>query len=189
MEGVLAAPTINYHYYPAFMEYPGSTSLDLSTAIGLILDISRGFAQQGFHKIYFLNTGISTLRALEEAENQLKRENINIDYLNLLEFSEQPEIKKLETQKRGTHADEIETSMLLYMAPAVVRMEKAQKDDHEEKPGGLTRNPEAETGIYSPTGAWGDPTLASKEKGEIISNALLKYLIIKITQFAQLDTK
>ena len=29
---VVVAPTVNYHYYPAFVEYPGSTTLRLETA-------------------------------------------------------------------------------------------------------------------------------------------------------------
>jgi hypothetical protein len=29
---VVVAPTLTYHYYPAFVEYPGSTTLSLSTA-------------------------------------------------------------------------------------------------------------------------------------------------------------
>src|SRR5436190_13148290 len=29
---VVIAPTINYHFYPAFVEYPGSTSLRMETA-------------------------------------------------------------------------------------------------------------------------------------------------------------
>ncbi len=29
---VVIAPTVNYHFYPAFLEYPGSTSLRLETA-------------------------------------------------------------------------------------------------------------------------------------------------------------
>src|SRR5687767_15994482 len=29
---VVVAPTVNYHFYPAFLEYPGSTSLRLETA-------------------------------------------------------------------------------------------------------------------------------------------------------------
>src|SRR4249919_668221 len=29
---VVVAPTLTYHFYPAFLEYPGSTSLSLATA-------------------------------------------------------------------------------------------------------------------------------------------------------------
>lgn len=38
---VVIAPMINYHFYPSFLEYPGSTSLRLSTARDLVIDICR----------------------------------------------------------------------------------------------------------------------------------------------------
>src|SRR5450432_3995462 len=38
---VVIAPTVNYHYFPAFLEYAGSTSLRLETARDLIVDICR----------------------------------------------------------------------------------------------------------------------------------------------------
>src|SRR5580704_13502752 len=38
-ENVVVAPTVNYSYYPAFLEYPGSTSLGMDTARAMITDI------------------------------------------------------------------------------------------------------------------------------------------------------
>src|SRR6202521_3212847 len=32
LANVVVAPTVNYHFYPAFLEYPGSTSLRMETA-------------------------------------------------------------------------------------------------------------------------------------------------------------
>ena len=42
---VVVAPTVNYSFYPAFLEYPGSTSLRLETARDLIVDICRSLAR------------------------------------------------------------------------------------------------------------------------------------------------
>lgn len=44
---VVMAPMINYHFYPSFLEYPGSTSLRLSTARDLVVDICRSLAHYG----------------------------------------------------------------------------------------------------------------------------------------------
>src|SRR5579871_5505949 len=41
---VVVAPTVNYHFYPAFVEYPGSTTLSEETARDLIADICRSLA-------------------------------------------------------------------------------------------------------------------------------------------------
>jgi creatinine amidohydrolase len=70
---VVVAPTIPYHYYPAFFEYPGSTSLQVSTARDLVVDICRSLARYGPKRFYVLNTGVSTLRALRPAADTLQR--------------------------------------------------------------------------------------------------------------------
>src|SRR5450755_3385749 len=61
---VVVAPTVNYHFYPAFIEYPGSTTLRIETARDLLVDICRSLARYGPRRFYALNTGVSTIRAL-----------------------------------------------------------------------------------------------------------------------------
>src|SRR5205807_10536836 len=41
---VVVVPTLNYSYYPAFLEYPGSTSLRLETARDVVVDVCRSLA-------------------------------------------------------------------------------------------------------------------------------------------------
>src|ERR1700751_4475082 len=53
---VVVAPTVNYHYYPSFVEYPGSTTLRLETARDLLVDICCSLARFGPRKFYALNT-------------------------------------------------------------------------------------------------------------------------------------
>lgn len=166
---VVIAPTVNYHFYPAFIEYPGSTSLRLETARDLIIDICRGLSRFGPRRFYILNTGISTLRALKPAADLLASEGIVMHYTDLLKSIGEVE-KRISKQEGGTHADEIETSMMLYIAPETVDMKKAVKDYHPSK-GRLTRDPNNKEGTYSATGIWGDATLATKEKGRQIMEA------------------
>lgn len=183
-EKAIAAPTITYSYYPAFTEYPGSITLDMQTATQMITETCRVLAKQGFKKFYIINIGISTIKPLKIAQQELKREKILMEFSNSTVIDQQPEIVNLIQQKRGTHADEIETSMMLYIAPNVVNMQKAVRDDHPELiPGGLTRNSKNKEGVYSPSGVWGDPTLATKEKGKIITQVTINYLVNQIKQF------
>lgn len=173
---VVMLPTIPYGYYPAFVEYPGSIHVNKETFRDTLEDICHSVARHGTRKIYFLNTGISTLWALEPARGRLADAGIVIEYTDLTTATAAVE-KRLQQQPAGTHADELETSMLLYMAPAVVRMERARRDIGPERgPGPLTRNPAATQGVYSATGAWGDPTLATREKGRILTEALVTHI-------------
>jgi creatinine amidohydrolase len=123
-------------------------------------------------RFYILNTGISTLRALKPAAELLAADGILMQYTDLQKLTGAVE-KQLSKQEGGTHADEIETSMMLYIAPRSVDMKKAVKDYHPSKGRGLTRDPNNQEGTYSATGIWGDPTLATREKGKKIMEALV----------------
>jgi len=140
---VVVLPTLQYGHYPAFLEYPGSISLEAETFEHVVIDICRSMNGYGLRKFYILNTGISTLRPLQATAEE-------------------------------------ETSMMLYIAPESVDMSKAVKD-FDPRPGrkGLTRNPEGQ-GSYSPTGIWGDPTLATREKGQIIVDIIAKEIVKQV---------
>ena len=172
---VVIAPTINYSYYPAFLEYPGSTSLKRETARDMIVEICRSLAAYGPRRFYVLNTGISTIGPLSDAVKALASEGVTLRYFDWAETD--GVVKKVQQEAGGTHADEIETSMMLYIAPKTVRMSRAAKDLSSHGRGPLTRNPKATEGTYSPTGAWGDPTLATKEKGQILVEATVKAIL------------
>ena len=180
-QNVVVAPTINYSFYPAFLEYPGSTSLGRDTARSMITDIVQSLAHYGPRRFYILNTGISTLKPLALAAAELAYDGIILRYTDLTR--DDPVEKKLR-QSGGTHADEIETSMMLYIAPETVRMQKAARDLSPNQPGGLTRDPHGK-GMYSPTGAWGDPTLATREKGQAVVESLVKTILKDIDDLRQ----
>jgi creatinine amidohydrolase len=176
---VAILPTLEYGYYPSFLEYPGSVSLGAETFKNTIMDICRSMNGYGIRKFYVLNTGISTIPPLREAAAELQKNGIAMRYLDLRETDKKlpPDLLK---QAGGTHADEGETSMMLFIAPERVDMTKAVKD-YDARPNrkGLTRNPEG-TGVFSPTGIWGDPTLATREKGRIIVETTVGEIVKQI---------
>ncbi len=175
---VIIAPTINYHFYPAFVEYPGSTHLRFETARDLVLDIVRGLAAFGPRRFYILNTGVSTARPLAAAQAILRAEGILLDFTDVLATGREAEAS-VRQQQRGTHADELETSMMLYMDPARVDMSKAVRDDSPQGTGGLSRV-RGNGRTYSPSGTWGDATLATREKGRIVVEAYVTEILAAI---------
>ena len=174
---VIVAPTLNYHYYPAFVDYPGSTTLRLETARDMAVDICRSLARFGPRRFYALNTGVSTVRALTPAVEILAAEGILLRFTNISTIVEDVE-KKVQQQEGGTHADELETSMMLYIDPQSVDMKKAVKDYHPgESP--LSRVPDPRR-TYSASGTYGDATLATREKGRVIVEAMVERLLQEI---------
>ncbi len=185
MEAVpVALPTLEYGFYPSFLEYPGSVSIREETFKNTILDICGSISRYGPNKFYVLNTGISTIRPLEQARKELEAQGKILRYLDLRVVDKKLPVGLLK-QAGGSHADEAETSMMLYIAPEKVEMSKAVKD-YDPRPGrrGLTRDPKGE-GAYSPSGIWGDPTLATKEKGKTIVEATLTEIIRQIREMMQ----
>lgn len=169
---VVVAPTIGAHFYPAFHEYPGSISLRLETARDLIVDVASSLAAFGPRRFYVLNTGVSTVKALKPAARILRERGLLMTYTDLKAVARRVPDDLLE-QEGGSHADEHETSMMLVIAPDRVDMARAVKDyDPRPLPGMTRKGPDAgET--YSPTGIFGDPTLATRAKGDVIVAAML----------------
>jgi len=169
---VALLPTLTYGFYPAFLEYPGSVSLAAETQRDVVVQICRSIARYGPRRFYVLNTGVSTARPLAAAAERLAAEGILMAFTDISKAGKAAE-DAVRQQKHGTHADEIETSMVLYMRPGAVRMDKAVADGGVPAPGPLRRSPAAKDGLISPSGVFGDPTLASWQKGERIAEGVL----------------
>jgi creatinine amidohydrolase len=169
---VVVAPTLTYHFYPAFLEYPGSTSLTLATARDMTAQVVRTLSAYGPRRFYVLNTGVSTVRALDPAAALVAADGVLLRYTNLSARLDRA-AQGYREQEGGTHADEIETSMMLYIDPSVVDMTKAVKDYRPSANGARLTRQRGGAGAYSPSGIWGDPTRATKEKGRIFVEALV----------------
>jgi len=169
---VVVAPPLAYHFYPAFVEYPGSTSLTLDTARTLSVETVISLARFGPRRFYVLNTGVSTTRALEPAARLLASQGILLSYTDLAGHLDRVSTS-IRQEEGGTHADEIETSMMLYIDPASVDMRRAVREYAASSgPLQLTRR-RGSPGTYSESGVWGDPTLATREKGRTVVEGLV----------------
>ena len=174
---VVIAPTVGYHHYPAFAEYPGSVSLRLETARDLLIDICTSLVVFGPRRFYVLNTGVSTVQALAPAAEALAARGVLLRYTDIHAVGRNA-VEGVREQEGGTHADEIETSIMLYVAPNAVDMGKAARDYHAGR-GRLTRTLGAQ-GIFSPTGIYGDATLASRTKGQAVTEAMVAGILADI---------
>ncbi len=171
---VTILPLLAYGYYPAFTEYPGSVSLCKKTFEETVIQIFRSLHSHGAKKFYVLNTGISTNWCLEPVRQYLLTENVVMDYSDFTSMLKDLE-QSISEQPFGSHADEIETSKMLLMHPDKVQQDKAVPELKPRLgPGPFTRDSRASRGIISSSGSWGDPTLATRAKGEIIVTALIE---------------
>ena len=174
---VVVAPLVNASYYPAFVEYPGSISLSADTARALIVDTCRSFLSFGLRRFYVVNTGLSTLGPLRQAVEELGADAA-LDYLDL-DDALQALPDALLQQAYGSHADELETSLMLHIAPQVVDMSLAV-DDGAEGDGRLSRH--RGHGTWSESGVFGQATLASADKGRTIARVLVSRALAQTRQ-------
>jgi creatinine amidohydrolase len=175
---VVVAPTVPYYFYPAFIDYPGSVSLGLETSTALIVDICSSLADFGPKRFYVINTGISTLKALGPAAEKLAIRGLKLSYTDY-EQTMASVVREISQQEGGSHADEIETSLMLQIAPHTVDMKKAVKDFDKSGKGRLSRTRAAGL-TYSPTGIWGDASLATVEKGARVVQSLVSGVLSDI---------
>lgn len=173
---VVVWPTVAYGHYPAFIDYPGSCNLSSATFRTMITELLGNIRRAGASRVAILNTGISTIRPLEQVVacvrgfDELRLVNVYAgkNYLSVAAECEQ--------QARGGHADESETSIILAIAPDKVDMARAERWDEREIKGRFSRT-EPQDANYSPSGVYGDPTLASVEKGHKLLNAMLQDIL------------
>ncbi|MCC7529912.1 MAG: creatininase family protein [Candidatus Melainabacteria bacterium] len=151
----MVLPTISASFYPSFCEHPGSISLTLATSAALISKTCAGLAAFGRRKIYVFNTGVSTLKVLAKVKEALALQNPQVKF-SYTDFKKAGETAAagLSTQSAGGHADAVETSIMLHLAPDVVTMANAAADFPGDKPGPLTRNPDVSNNsatVYLPS--------------------------------------
>jgi creatinine amidohydrolase len=176
-------PTVNYGYYPAFAEYAGSSGLSAPVFEATIHEIAADIIGFGCRAVLVLDTGISTRAPVDRALARLATG----DALHL-EIHQGPNYRRaaaeLAEQGHGSHADELETSLMLALAPDWVDMTRAEAspDAKYELPGPLTPS-DASSPNYSRSGSYGDPTLATRAKGEVLLAAMLDDLVEQASAF------
>lgn len=183
---LLVWPTLNYGFYPAFTDYPGSISLSRDTFVAVVSEVLQGIVDAGATRIAILNTGISTIRPIDAAVATLPPDP-SIKQIDVYSGPRYAEAERaLVEQSWGGHADESETSIMLAIAPDAVNMAHAEPAVKQIESGRLNRtNPRDPS--YSPSGVNGDPTRATVAKGGQLMQAILADILAAIDADAVTD--
>lgn len=188
---VLLLPTLNYAYFPAFVDWPGSVSIEAETFKRFVADIIRSYARHGARKFLLLDGGVSTHFPLTILSYDLHNElGIEVAVTDIRGLGAET-ARAVCASPKGGHADESETSCLLHLRPELVKMGSAL----EEYPASpyQTTGP---TGVHKITlktrmggssGINGDPTRADAEKGRRILEAMTQDIVDFVASFARSD--
>jgi creatinine amidohydrolase len=182
---VIIAPTVSYGYYPAFVKYPGSTTTYWNTSRDMILEIIRTLAGFGPKRYYIINIGVSTTPTLASAAAILKDEGIILYYSDYSRPNYDNTDAAIRSPGYSGHADEMETSHVLFYRSDLVNMSKAVNDSSvKDKRGPMTPVP-LEGGTYNPSGINGYALLAAKQKGALYARAFANELLKDIDSVAR----
>lgn len=191
---VLVAPPVLHGWFPAFREYPGTEIADPAVFQNYLFEIAKSLVKHGAQRIVLLNMGVFKATGLpmaivaREIRVQLGVPSLLINWGDL----ETEEAAAIQEQKGGGHGDEIETSINLYLQPELVHMDRAVTDYWDSlpfkkyvgyRPGLFARNPGDPA--YSETGHYGDPTLATAEKGKKVLDIMTKNWLHALEKFGK----
>jgi creatinine amidohydrolase len=184
---VLVAPPLWWGTSPHHLAYPGTISLRMETMSAVLVDICASLAKHGFYRILFLNghggnVGVLTATALRISE-EVGITPAVASYWGLIRDT----LRSLGESANGGmgHACEMETSMQLHFRAERVALDQARLD----MPRQLTsfscvdfRDPGPVMIPWdfmrdSKTGAMGDPTKASGDKGGKIIDAAVDRVV------------
>lgn len=182
---VIITPVVNYGFYPFFLKYPGSTSTNFRTATDMVVQIVRSLAAYGPKRFYIINVGVSTTPTLETAAKTLAEEGILLYYSRYDRPAFDNAEAAIRTKEYGGHANEMETSHILYLRGDLTDMSKAVNDSSmKDKTGNMAPVP-VEGGNINTSGIIGYAKLATKQKGEKGLKAFANALINEIDSITQ----
>jgi creatinine amidohydrolase len=186
---VVITHPVAYGVSPHHMVFPGTVTLRIETFISVIRDICVSLSKHGFKKIVIFNghggNDSALMVALQELKEQVDSEIYLINWWDLAI----DEIKKT-AEPPFYHACDTETSVAYALGQRVDR-EKLKGEVRKSKPsfvkhdflaGGPTvYAANVPMTVLTSTGSVGDPSKATKEKGEKILSAIVE----RASQFVQ----
>lgn len=180
--GVLVAPTVSYGYSPHHMNFKGSVTLTFQTLVNVLKEICTSLIHHGFNKIVVMNAHGGNTNPIKQALKEIQDETGKRVYSVMVYPMPDgfgAEGTSVIEQEGGGHACELETSVGLYLGHRVL-MDRAEKwipeytsiDPKYRRKVSAAYMYDENTSI----GSLGDPTLATREKGKILVESVVKDL-------------
>jgi creatinine amidohydrolase len=171
---VFISPPIHFGVCRSTAAFPGTIGIRPTTLISLIDDVTSSLCRHGLKNfiLYSGHAGMNHVAAMIDAADGLmdKYEDVSFMVITDLELTDKDFFELVETAS-DSHAGEIETSLIMSLAPDLVG--ELPRADYPKFPKPLLVR---DTRDFWETGVWGDPQKASKEKGEKMVKILAKNL-------------
>jgi creatinine amidohydrolase len=200
-EQALLMPSVYYSFNEHHMDFPGTIAIEGETLIRYVTDIGLSLARHGFRKILLVNGHGSNVPFLDIAARQITIKSDAIcamaSWWSLIPPDLLSELRESEYPGGMAHGCELETSVLLHLRPDLVQFDKAKRDIHFQPSHFFFWDLQKPSPIafqewfsrYSETGTVGDPTKATREKGEKFVNAVVDHMVELISEFRRREIR
>ncbi len=178
----LVLPPIPYGVSYHHEDFSGTISVSPETLSHMVYEIGMSAARHGITKLVIINGHGGNGPALNFAAQMINRDAHIFTCVDTGETSD-PDVNALVETPNDVHAGEIETSTSLAARPGLVKLDTARKCIPQFSSRYLNFTSRRRVNWYihtariSPDGVLGDPTKASREKGERIWNLMIKPLV------------
>jgi creatinine amidohydrolase len=166
--GIPRAPTVEYGVHAATRPFPGGAVLRRRTLHRVLNELIESWEEGAGVREFFIITAQSSEAHLE-ALSAIRTDEATVQVVDIFSI----DFGTLLDRPAPIHGGELDTSLLLYLAPHLVRMELAQ--DFALTPSMLARYRPGQS-RHLPEGSPGSvgfPTLASAQKGELLYTFIL----------------
>lgn len=181
---VLFLPCQDVGFSPEHQAFPGTLSLPAPLVIGLWTALGESVARAGVRKLVLLNAHGGQVGLLDVVARDLRaRLGLLVYSVNTFNLPLPPEVEGLfsaEEHRYGIHAGQIETAMMLALAPDRVRMGDARRFASASQAraarfpilgNGRSAKLAWQMQDYNPAGAVGDAAAATVEQGRALLEA------------------
>ena len=191
---VLLTPTLWPGLSTHHMHFPGTMDVPQAAYIPLITELGKSLASMGAKKVFILNGHGGNDTPLRAALRELKTAVPNTRFVFAsywtLAAKTLSEVRESDSGGMG-HACEMETSIMLHLDPARVKLDRAVRDGpHHTDP---YRKADMQHGRpvffvnefheVTPSGVMGHPDLASAEKGQRFLDGIVKEVAAFVEHF------
>lgn len=181
---VLFLPTQTVGFSPEHQAFPGTLSLKAETVIRLWTDIAEGVAAAGVKKLVLFNAHGGHVGPMDVVARDLRaRLGLLVYSVSWFNLPLPPAVEALfppDEHRFGVHAGDVETSMMLALAPAQVRMNQAQAfhSTSRDRAAGYPILGNGKSAKFAwqmqdvnPAGAAGNAAAATAQKGQALLQA------------------
>lgn len=172
-----ALPPLCYGKSNEHWHFPGTITLSAQTLTSTLMEVGESLYRAGFRKLVLMNSHGGQPQIMEIVARDLHQQYEDFWVFPVFTWRVPHRVSELLTPKEkefGIHAGDAETSLMLAVLPDQVHMDRAQAEYPPELPPDSLLSLEGRipfawtTRDISRSGTIGDPTVASREKGEQI---------------------